>query len=515
MDKKYSWILPILAFLALSAIFHLFSPNIPDLDSFYYIRQAWIYKTEGILNSDFPWIVHSVIRLYSASLWYGFSIFLIPFTFFGNLHFGIKTAGVLLTTAALAAFWLVLKRHQIKGAFFWPFLLFFSAPNVLTQIMMVRPQTLSLTLAPVLFSFLITGGILPQFFISFGISWLHLNFAWLPILILFSVAAFKFIFERKIAWQSMLAVAGGIIAGWILRPNPLGAAKLLYVQIFKQILEKQGGLPLLFGQENFPLSLNILFKNFSPLLLIWAAGIAIAFWAIFKKTLPEDARQKIFAFSAAVISVLFFLVTMMVARRAYSFWALFAIASAAASFSYIIPKFSQKARQLFKNLGSTALVFVFIFLVFYSGQKAINAIEKGGYRPDELREAALWLRENSQPGDIVFNLHWSDFSPLFYWNQKNYYIGGLDPIFQYEYNPSLYWKYHYLAADLVTKKTCGAMECTRDMLEDTYGVLVNEFDARYVLLDKKGNPAVNFFLSTDTRFEKKFASGTEIVYLIK
>lgn len=513
--KKHDWIWPILVFIALSSILHLLQRNIPDLDSFYYIRQAWLYRTGDLFDSSFPWIQPSVIRIFSASLWYGFAIILIPFTYFRDLFFGIKAAGIIFTATLLSVYYLILKRHQIKAALFWPLLMIFSAPNVLTQLLMTRPQSVSLAITPILFSFLISGGFWVPLFASLGISWIHLNFFWLPIAMIAILGLVRFIAEKKYVWKEALAVLIGVIAGLFLRPNPIGAAKLLYVQVFKQILEKQGGLPLLFGQENFPLSLGTLFRNFSPILLLILSAAIFFLWLAWKKSLPKETSSRVFLWSSIALSAVFFIITVTVARRAYTFWILFGVAFAAACYSYLIPQLYSYRQKSVRDAATVFIALVFIFLVPASGYKAVNAIKNQNYSPEMLRGAALWLRDNSQPGEIVFNLHWSDFSPLFYWNQKNYYIGGLDPIFQYEYNPSLYWKFHYLSADAVTKKTCGAIECSREMLEDTYEVLVKDFNAKYILLDKKENPAVYFFLRNDTRFEKKFETESEIIYLIK
>ena len=85
---------------------------------------------------------------------------------------------------------------------------------------------------------------------------------------------------------------------------------------------------------------------------------------------------------------------------------------------------------------------------------------------------------------------------LFYWNQNNYYIGGMDPIFQYAYNPTLYWKFHYLSNDDVTKNTCGAIACTASMLENTHTVLVNDFKAKYIVLEKQRNQSYSWKKNT-------------------
>lgn len=516
MDKKYPWILLAAAFFVLlAAIFHLSSANIPDSDSFFYIRQSWLYRTEGFLNSSFPWAYHSVIRTFSSSLWYGFSILLIPLTYINDLTTAIKLAGILLTALALLAFYWALKRHQLKMPLFWSVLLFFSSSNVLTQFLMVRPQIASLALTPLLFSFLIKGGFWPVFLTAFAIVWLHLNFAWVLFLILGVIVSAKLFFEKSFEWSKAGALLAGGLLGWLLRPEPINAAKLFYIQVFQQILEKQGGLPLLFGNENFPLSATTLFRNFTPLMLILAAAVITLIWFLRKKTTLLNSQQRVLLLSSGLLSIIFFLFTMVIARRAYNLWAEFGIIFIAAVFTYFIANNRTVVAKTLRDFSIAAISGIFIFMMFYSGYKSTAFLERNGYGPNELKEVATWLKENSQPGDIVFNLHWADFSPLFFWNQKNYYVGALDPIFQYSYSPALYWKFHYLSADQVTEKTCGAIACTDEMLEDTHDVLVRDFSARYIALTKRENPEVYRFLENDRRFEKVFNTEKEAIFSIK
>ncbi len=517
MSKKWLF-LTIAVILGISAFFHFISPNIPDLDSFYYIRQAWLYRTEGILDSAFPWLPYSAIGTFSSSLWYGFSILLIPFTYFQNLVLGIKAAGLFLTALLLAAFLVVVSRQGLKLPLLWPFLLFFSAPNVMGQFIMTRPQTVSLILNPLLFSFLIktsthrTLGLVIIFLMSFGIAWSHLNFVWVPLLILGITAVLKLIIEKRFILKEIAAVFLGVFLGWLARPSPLGALKLFYIQVVEQTLGKQSGLPLLFGKENFPLSYKILFENFSPFIILWIPAIVLLIMLLRNKNLAFDSEKRIFLWAAAFLSVIFFLLTMFVARRAYNLWAVFGVLLIAGVFTSL--SYHLKLKK-FVRPAKIAILAVFVFLLSYSSYKTINSLNRSSYEPDKLKEVSLWLKNRSQPGEVVFNLHWSDFSPLFFWNQKNYYIGGLDPIFQYAYNPTLYWKFHYLSADQVTDKTCGAIACTESMLEDTYEVLVNDFNAKYIVAGRNHNPRVYAYLEGDTRFEKKLETAKEAVFLIK
>ena len=110
--------------------------------------------------------------------------------------------------------------------------------------------------------------------------------------------------------------------------------------------------------------------------------------------------------------------------------------------------------------------------------------------------------------ELVVNVRWSRFSTFYFWNQYNRYVAGLDPIFNYAHDPQLYWKYHYLVEDnevVLLGKTCGAPECTAEMLEDTRTVLQKDFHARFIVLDKRQNPNLLTFLKNN----KGFRLGTE------
>ena len=212
--ERYRGTILLLSFVAVASFFHLYSSNIPDLDSFYYSRLAWIYRTRGPFDVDFPWAQYSASKTFSSSLWYGIGLFLVPFTYFNNLVIGIKLAGVVLTAAALWIYYSAIKISLLKPASLWPFLFFFSAANVTAQFLMVRPQIISLPLSALLFSLLIrrseitdgpefsyaTASLTPIFLTSFGIAWFHLNFVWLPVVITCVVVVVRFIVEKKWTW---------------------------------------------------------------------------------------------------------------------------------------------------------------------------------------------------------------------------------------------------------------------------------------------------------------------------
>lgn len=519
--SNLAWIGPILLFLSLALVFHFSSPNIPDPDSFYHIKHAQIYRAEGVAFSNFPWAQYSAIKTNGSDIWYGFHILLIPFSIFSGA-LGIKLTGVVSTFFALACLWFVFKRHDIKWPAFWPVLIFISAPNIMNRFLMMRPHLLSLALTMLLLSFLIlpfkTVRVMStrsrahdtlMFIVAFLISWVHLSLVWVPFLVFGIVFLAKYLVEKTWLWRGGLILALGSIAGWLLRPNPIGSLKLVYIQVVQLMLEKQQDFSLLFGRELFPLAPQTLFQNFSAFMLLWFFAVIILIWQR-RNFQNQTAEFKILAYSSLILSLGFFILTIAVARRAHDFWIPFGTVSIATVFTGLMAQ--AKLRPVVVSiLGLTSL-----FLLVYTPWRNSISLEERAISPNKFKEAALWLKENSQPGDIVFNVRWSDFPMLFYWNQKNYYIGGMDPIFQYSYDQKLYWKFHYLSADQVTKNTCGAPACTAAMLEDTYTVLKNDFKAKYVFLEKQRNPLVYYYLeSAPNHYAKKLDTKSEAVYLIK
>ncbi|MFA6551861.1 MAG: hypothetical protein WCV41_05020, partial [Patescibacteria group bacterium] len=320
--------------------------------------------------------------------------------------------------------------------------------------------------------------------------------------------------EKEWIWKKSFAVLAGIAIGVLARPNPVGSLKLAYIQIIKLLQAKQEDAILLFGSEIFPLKWYTLVENFLAFTILWMVSILI-FFAFYKKYFRQDsAEKKIFISSNLVLSVLFFGMTMLTARRAHDFWMIFGAMMIAGVFHSIISR--KYSNDFIKTAFISLLAVVFVFLAFYTPYKSLSTLRSRGTPPDTFKKASIWLKENSDNKDIVFNMHWSDFPMLFFWNKKNYYIGGMDPIFQYSYSSPLYWKFHYLSSDQVTKKTCGATACTAEMLEDTYFVLKNEFEAKYIVLQKYVNPAVYQYLNSDTEhYEKKLDLDSESVFLIK
>ncbi len=494
-------------FAAIAAVFSFGTEKILDPDSFYHIRHAWIYRTEGLFNSDFPWTQFSIIKNFASDLWYGFHLFLMPFTFFDDLTVGIRLSAVIFTAVSLFLIYLALKKLKICWPLFWVLLVYFSAPDFLFRINMSRPQTLTIGLIALLFAFFLKSRLFwPIFSLSAVMSFLHLSLFWVATATAGAAAIGILIFQKRFEWKKLLAVFLGLAAGWLLRPNPIGALKILKVQLFDLFVVKQNGLPLLFGEELFPLDPLTIKLRLIPILLVIIAALAAFIWLVAKGRLQTlSVEWKTVFWSSAGLSFLFFVIAWIAGRRAMDFWLLFSV--------FFI---GQLATFIKIRRGALiALAAVFLFMVarhsymFHLFTQASNVVQ-----PDKFQETMLWLKENSRPGEIIFHTGWDDFPMLFFWNQKNYYINGMDPIFQYAYSPALYWENHFLAIG-GQPFTCYAIPCTLKVVRPLYEAIANDFGASYVIVNLERNPSLNANLLKDNRFEKVFSTKSEVLYKIK
>lgn len=442
-----------------------------------------------------------------------------PFTFGSDLILGSKMAAALFAASAALAIYFVFKRHNVRWPIFWTFMVYFGTTDFLFRISMARPQTISIIFLILLFSFLIKPlsssakkQVLLIFVLSAALTWIHLSFFWTALLILSVTAIVKLIISKRVILSESLVILIGLITGWLLRPNPLGAAKIVWVQLFQLFFEKQKGMQLLFGLELKPLDWQAIKFQLLPMLVIWIGAAVLALYFIFsEKNRTHTAFEKEIIWTSLFISVVFLTLAFIAGRRATDFWALFGVIFAGSVFNQFL-KSQEYRKKNFKTVVSFCLWIIFVFMIVRHSQIFyVYASEDNTLAPNHLKEAALWLKDNSQNGDIVFHTSWDSFGPLFYWNQKNYYINGADPIFEYAFSKELYWKNHLLALS-GKDYVCGFVPCSKNNGESLYKVLAEDFRARYIVIELSRNSGLAGHLNKDFHFEKVFDNGKEVIY---
>lgn len=512
-------IAPILVILAIALFSNaMLRGKVADTDSFYHIKHSQIYRASGLFQTAFPWTQYSVINKYSSDIWYGFHILTIPLTYFQDLISGIQLGAVITAAIALSLVFLAFKILEVKWPSFWLLVFAFASPDVLYRLSMLRPHPLSLGLAILIFAYLQNKEartfkpVAIIFLLSAAFSWIHLALSWLPLLVAVAVTAFQIVLKEGVNWSRIAAIPAGILLGLLARPNPFGAAKLAYIQIF-QLLSEKGDAPLRFGRELTPFVWENFVDQLIPISLIVIIAGGFILWLVNRKKWRSSPDSfKVAGLASLSLSLLFFALTFLVARRSNELFIGFAVVFVAIAFTYW-----QNTRQ--QKLGSWANVVLIIALLalLWMPIKTIYRFQTYTDNVGDInrfKESALWLKANSKPQEIVFNVHWDRFAQLFFWNDSNYYINGMDPIFEYSYSPSLYWKTHFFAIDAATSFTCGMVRCKAGETEDTRKILKEDFGASYLVIEKMRSPKFYEYLESAPGFTKTFETPTEAIFKI-
>jgi len=492
--------------------------GIPDPDSFYHFRHAALYAERGLTMSAFPWLVQSVVSRYASDLGYGFHVLLIPFTRLSDPVLGAKLATAFEIALVMGLCYWVMRRQAIAYAAAWPFMLIFFSPAIVYTVTQTRPQTLLMGFAMPLLSFLMLGGPWGVFGASAAISFFHLNAAAVVPGVVAVAAVVKGIVERRWEWRTWIAAAVGLGLGWVLRPNPIGSAHLLYLQTIVHEVARQRHLPLLFGGEWSPMPAAALL-GFSYFLLIWAAAILVFLMAEVRRHQSLTRADRSFLWTSLLLSLVCFAAALVVSKRTVPLWAAFSVLFVAKAFTMLLNASDRRPGQLLgedARLTATFGIAVLLGVMIWSGASQVLVQKSWPSRdPQQMKGPAQWIASQAKPNDIVFNVNWDAFPELFFWNTRQRYVSGLDPVFLYGYNAGLYWEAHHLQTGEATARTWASPAAGPDGGEDVHAVLRRDFHASYLVLDKRRNQGLYAYLLGDQRFAMGFEDDISAVFIVK
>jgi hypothetical protein len=488
---------------AAATVLRLANLGVPEQDSFYHFRHAAIYADRGLFTSVFPWLPYSAFSWFPSDIGYGFHLLLVPFTRLQSQIFAIQMAPVAEAAAMMTMVYAVLRRHRVAYPFAWPFVIMFGGTTIVWMLLQTRPQTLTMGLSALLLSALVTGSVVAAFLCGLAIAFVHLNVVPIIPVIVGAVAIAKGLSERRWEWRLWAAALGGAGAGLMLRPNPLGAARLEWVQIALHESVRLHHVPIGFGAEWPPLPLSE-WQTFTYLIAIWV-GVSAIFLAALAIPRPHLGREdRTFLWCTFVLSVVCFIGTVAFTKRTAPFWVGFTVMFVAKGFSCFLDPRGHAPGQWLGKRSRAVISLVMVLLVMAMVRRWSVESSIPGYvpfiNPYRMRAVALWLRDHGSKGKIVYNESWDMFPELFFWNPDDRYVWGLDPIFLYEYDADLYWKAHHLGAGEGTSHTWGTEGPPTGDEEDTYTVLRRDFKASAIVVDAGQNQPLYRYLANDRRY---------------
>ena len=120
-------------------------PYLGGVDPYYHIKVSQIYGEQGIIDS-FPWTQFSIHRDHFGDKELLFHVGMIPFLR-GNVIHGAKVYGVVLASACLGVFLLILRSQRVPWPLLWLLICVGCGPFFLYRLAVVRPQIGGVALA--------------------------------------------------------------------------------------------------------------------------------------------------------------------------------------------------------------------------------------------------------------------------------------------------------------------------------------------------------------------------------
>lgn len=489
----------LLLFLIAFALFaHLqFTDTFADPDSFYHAKAALLTAEHGPIR-DFPWLPLTVLQDRYADQHFLYHVLLIPFIAGADPLVGMKVAAVLFGAAFVALFYWILKKLHVRWA--WWFALALLAVEPLTfRMSLAKAPSVSLLLLLLGLFFLFSYRAWHLGALAFLYVWFYGGFPVLLVAVGFFVLAHGIVrltrrddhhrfvgkvfallgrkFRDRPVRRHLVGTVGAAVAGLTLGlvVNPFFPKNILFA--YHQLVQ--------IGILNFRDTIGVggEWYSYAPIELmtntiVLSVALAVAL-PLFALTLRKQTK----ASWTALLLWAFFLALTLKSRRYVEYYVpmgmLFAALATASSLRGVDLKreaapFLRFARRSWATKLIAALIVGYIAIALPALAVRDLAKEKRDLRSGspmmKFQKSATWLAQHSRQGDLVVHSDWDEFPLLWYWNDTNAYVAGLDATFFYERNRDLYWKW----VDLTTGKP----------VPDLHTVIARDFGARYVFLER-------------------------------
>jgi hypothetical protein len=503
--KKHPW-LSELGVFAVMLILYLplqQSKSFADPDSFYHLKMAELIAAHGPIR-NFLWMPFTTLASSFADQHFLYHVALIPFIKIMGSFRGMKFATAVFAALAIAFVAWSLRYMGIKYAA--AFALAAGVMNPLAfRIGLSKASAPGVALLLIGLALAAKKRTWPLAIAAFIYVWTHGS--WPALVGLGTVVILVVSWPEKGDRPLMILKRGlspltflwsGAIAGIIINPFFPQNLKFYWEQIVQiAVINYQSKIGV--GSEWYPYASARLASDL-PLLCLMALAAIVIFPVVISKVKENGRREQMLIAVALSVCAFAFLVLTLRSQRHVEYFVPLAVAAVAAWASEL--DISGFKRLVKKNSIAAALsaAVAVAFLAAYAGAGLIKAKQdlSGSYDFTLYQKAAAYLKANTAPDEIVVHADWDDMPPLFYWDDKNRYIMGLDPTFMYSANPARYWDY---------------VNFTLGKSKDPVGVM-NELNSRYVLTDR-----VHFdldrMLMASGKFTRVYIDKESEIYLLK
>lgn len=544
----------ILIFLITASLFFWLqvAKTLGDGDPFYHAKMAeLILRHQGPIT-NFPWLPLTTLKNNYADHHFLFHLYLIPFILiFKNPLIAIKVATVLLTAVFFVLFYWLLKKLNIKYAFLYA-LLPLTTYALPTRLAIAKAQASSLIILIFIIFALLKQKKWLLFILAFLYVWTHGGWPTILIATITYVLAVslqktidsgelinaeidrhlsaakarsrKYIFyflvylkhllknfftKNNLVWLGVCVL--GLILGLVINPFFPHNLGFYWVQTFKvAVVNYQSKIGV--GAEWMPYDPLTFVQEHTLLFVLWIFAIC---WLIinYKKS-HHNQQLKLSQLFLLIFSLLFFIYTIKSRRMAEYFIPLAAISTAlnfnpdlsAVSWPNLVDKLKS---WLFNTKIMIVVVIVLAILITSLSALTNNEIQlyqqmKNWFSTkapalDSFKGIGQWLKSNTPAKSIIFHSSWTYFPMLFYYDDQNYYINGLDSTFFYDQNPDLYnlWR-----------------KIVEGKVKDNLAPVIQEnFHSNFIVVDKDHSDFDNN-LRADHNFSQVYQDKDGTIYKI-
>ena len=435
-----------------------------DWDGYYHIRWSAILwenlrHFKGL--PQFTWLPLTVLNPADyADHHFLFHLLQIPFLWFFEPVMAAKIAAVFYGSLAMFSVYWLMFRYKIDHLLVWLAALLTCANPFWYRMNMAKAPPLTIIysiagiyllferkyvwLLPLMFVFVWTYSLYPLLFIA-AVIWVAI-LAWN---------------ERFFEWRPLAYTVSGMILGNVVNPYFPNNILLFWEHFYTKFRSQY---EVAVGGEWYSYTGWQLITHLTVALMAMVVGYVL--YKTRKEMLPE--RSTFFLVFATLL-----LVWMFKSKRLAEYFPPFAILFASFSWqawtqpeAIELPEEFQRDLEGLLDTGDApepvtllgkiqaavpwvvgSILSVVLFVNFFGSnipnptlhkQEDLRASVRNNEKNDKYLEAMEWAKKNIPAGDRIFNANWDDFPKLFFFNQQNSYVWGLDPNYLYSEDPEMY-----------------------------------------------------------------------------
>jgi len=501
-------------------------------DPYYHAKHSFLIEQTLDFKLVKPWLEFHFLNYAPTDPWWGYHLLMAGSIHFFGIFLGAKILTAILASLIFLVFYFLLHRLNIKRPFAWTLLFFGSSSFFQYRLFLERPFLLALIILPIAFWLLVNKKNIQLLFLSvifavlYNLAPLIILMAIFYILIDIYISRSGLLESEKAESKSLLVSAKpfyatffGVGLGILLHPYSLNYIYVMYIHFCRVIFLRLAGVDVGIGNEVQVGSFPGLISNNFIFVVVYIISLAIFF--SFKKL--QKNKINLFLF---LISGFWFLVTLLIPRGG-DFWLPFGWLFVIFNFKLFseIQEYQAVKSFLTKKIEikilKPLLISLVIILIFNNFVQIFNYLYQNNTNAKEdvyYEQANAWLKANTPANSLVFYNNWSYWPRMFFYNDHNHYITGMDPTFLYEYDKNLFWLWNNISKKgIACNQQAGCLNLSpREKMANIKKAIKEKFRSDYVFITNDPEDELLKVLKNRKQdFEEVFSNEGLLIYKIK